>query len=177
MNASATGTGSLNWQWRTNGTPIPGANTNFYSINAAQLTDAGDYDAVVENPWGSVTSRVAVVNVGYAPVVVQQPLSQTNSLGGTTNFSCIVTGTVPINLQWTLFNGNPLTDATNLTLTVTNLQPGNIGYYALTATNLFGGTVSSNAALNLIGYDFSLLWQGLVAYYPFNGNANDDDRD
>jgi uncharacterized delta-60 repeat protein len=171
LNASASGTAPFNWQWRTNGTPIPGANATNYAIISAQLTDAGSYDVVVANSTGSVTSSVAVVNVGYAPVVVQQPFSLTNAVADTANFSCIVTGTAPINLQWT-FNGNPLTNATNSTLTVTNLQPGNMGYYALTATNIFGGTVSSNAALNLMGYNFALSI-GLVAYYPFDGNAND----
>jgi len=171
LNASAAGTAPFNWQWRTNGTPISGANSNSYAINSAQFTDAGSYDVVVTNNTGSVTSSVAVVNVGYVPVVVQQPLSLTNIVGGTANFSCIVTGSAPVNLQWTFF-GNPLTDATNATLTVTNLQPDNIGYYALTATNIFGGTVSSNAALNLMGYNFASSI-GLVAYYPFNGNAND----
>ncbi len=171
LSVSASGTAPFTWQWRTNGTPIPGANASSYAIIAAQLTDGGSYDVVVTNSTGSVTSSVAVVNVGYAPVVVQQPLALTNIVGGTTNFSCIVTGSDPIILQWT-FNGNPLTDATNSMLTLTNLQPGDIGYYALTATNIFGGTVSSNAALNLIGYDFGIL-DGLVAYYPFNGDPND----
>jgi uncharacterized delta-60 repeat protein len=171
LNASAAGTGPFNWQWRTNGTPIPGANAGSYAITSAQLTDAGAYDVMVTNSTGSVTSSVAVVNVGYVPVVVQQPLSLTNIVGGTTNFSCIVTGTAPINLQWT-FNGNPLSNATNSILIITNPQPNNIGCYALTATNTFGGTASSNAALNLAGYNFGV-WNGLVAYYPFNGNAND----
>ncbi len=170
--ASADGTAPLSWQWRTNGTPIPGANAGIYTIKSAKLADAGSYDVVVANITGSITSSPpAVVNVGYPPIVVQQPLSLTNSVGGSGSFSCIVTGSAPINLQWTLY-GAPLVDATNETLTLTNLQPENIGYYALTATNAFGGTVSSNAALHLTGYDFGI-WSGLVAYYPFNGNAND----
>jgi len=103
--------------------------------------------------------------------VSQQPLSLTNAVGGTAGFSCLVTGSVPINLQW-IFNGSALAGATNASLTLTNLQPGSIGDYALTATNGFGGTVSSNAALNLTGYPFAI-WNGLLAYYPFNGNAND----
>jgi hypothetical protein len=171
LSASVDGTAPFSWQWRTNGMPISGANGSTYIINSAQLTDAGAYDAVVANSWGSVTSSVVDVNVGYVPVVSQQPMSLTNSIGGTANFSCIVTGSPPINLQWTL-NGYLLPDATNATLVITNLQPINIGIYALTATNIFGGTISSNAALNIAGYDFGI-WKGLIAYYPFNGNAND----
>ena len=171
LTAAASGTAPLNWQWRTNGTLVSGANASSYTINSAQLSDAGSYVVVVTNIIGSVTSSIAVVNVGYVPVVVQQPLSLTNSVSGTATFSCVVTGSAPINLQWT-FNGGALTGATNSTLTLTNLQSVNIGYYALTATNIFGGTLSSNAVLNLVGYDFGV-WNGLVAYYPFNGNAND----
>lgn len=171
LSATAYGTAPLAWQWRTNGTPIPSANVSNYAINSAQLSDTGSYDVIVTNSTGSVTSSVAILNVGYAPVVVQQPISFTNIIGGTNIFTCIVTGTVPINLQWTV-NGNPIAGATNSILTLTNLQPVNIGYYALTATNLFAGTVSSNAALNLAGYNFTV-WNGLVAYLPFNGNASD----
>jgi hypothetical protein len=57
-------------------------------------------------------------------------------------------GNLPMNFQWTL-DENPVPGATNSLLTLGNLQPANIGYYALTVTNDFGGTVSSNAALNL----------------------------
>jgi uncharacterized delta-60 repeat protein len=171
LNVTAGGSPPFSWQWYTNGTPIPGANAGSYTITSAQLTDAGLYDVVVTNLTGSVTSSVAVVNVGYPPEIVQQPFFVTNLVGGTANLSCVVTGTAPINLQWT-FAGAPLAGDTNATLIVSNLEPGDIGYYALTATNLFGDTESSNIVLDLAGYDFAL-WNGLVAYYPFNGNAND----
>ena len=42
----------------------------------------------------------------------------------------------------------------------------------MAVSNSVAGVVSANAALNISGYDFSQ-WHGLVAYYPFNGNAND----
>lgn len=181
LTATASGTAPLSWQWFKDDVALTNAaaittnltgNTTFnYTNDSAQLADAGSYWVVVNNSTGSVTSSVAVVNVGYAPVIVQQPLSATNNLGGSNTFSCTVTGSAPINLQWT-FYGNPIAAATNAVLTLTNLQPAKIGYYAMTATNLFGVTASSNAALHLVGYD-SGIWSGLVAYYPFNGNAND----
>jgi uncharacterized delta-60 repeat protein len=171
LSASADGTPPFTWQWRTNGTPINGANASSYDINSAQLSDAGAYDVVVSAFAGSVTSSVALVNVGFPPTVLQQPLCLTNTLGGAGSFSCIVTGSLPMNFQWTL-DGNPVPGATNSLLTLGNLQPADIGYYALTVTNDFGGTVSSNAALNLTGYPIGV-WDGLVAFYPFDGNAND----
>jgi hypothetical protein len=169
--ASATGSAPLTWQWRTNGTPIPGATTNRYAVNAAQFANAGLYDVVVTNLVGGTNSNVAVVNVGYAPTIVQQPLSLTNNAGDTVSFSCIATGAAPVSLQWTL-NGYAIADQTNFGLTVTNVQATNIGFYALMATNMFGSTASSNAALSLNGFNFTQ-WAGLEAYYPLDGNALD----
>jgi uncharacterized delta-60 repeat protein len=159
------------FQWRKDGNNIAGATGTSYTLYNVQVADAGNYSVFASNAVGGTTSSNALLQVGNAPVIVQQPLSVTNSIVETADFRCTITGTSPISLQWTL-SDSPLPGATNATLTITNLQPGSIGYYALTATNIFGGTVSSNAALSLTGFDFGL-WNGLVAYYPFNGNAND----
>ena len=165
----ATGT-TLNYQWLKNETnALVAATGPSLSLTNLTLSDAGGYSVVITNPVGSVTSVVVNLNVGYAPVVVQQPLSLTNSVGGTVAFSCTVTGTPPINLQW-LFYGTPLAGQTNATLALTNLQASDVGNYVLAATNFFGTTVSSNATLILYGYN---PLNGLVGYYPFDGNAND----
>ncbi len=172
LSASVTGSSPFGWQWRTNLTPIPGATSTNYIVPSAQLSDAWSYDVVVTNSAGSTNSSAAIVNVGYAPVVVQPPLSVNNNAGDTVNFSCLVTGTPPISFQWTL-NGYPITSQTNSSLALTNVQSANIGFYALMATNIFGSATSSNAALNLNGFNFSQ-WAGLEAYYPLdNGIAND----
>ena len=161
----------LNYQWLKNGSPITGANGSNYSISNVLLTDAGGFSVIVSNQFNSVTSSVANLSVGFQPTVTVQPVSLTNNLGDTVTFSCTVTGTAPIALQW-LFNGNPLTNQYGTNLTLTNVQIAGIGGYALSAANAFGSTVSSNAFLNLNGYP-SNLYAGLVAFYPFNGNAND----
>ncbi len=161
----------LNYQWLKNGSPITGANGSNYSISNVLLTDAGGFSVIVSNQFNSVTSSVANLSVGFPPTVTVQPVSLTNNLGDTATFSCTVTGTAPIALQW-LFNGNPLTNQYGTNLTLTNVQIAGIGGYALSAANAFGSTVSSNAFLNLNGYP-SNLYAGLVAFYPFNGNAND----
>ena len=104
--------------------------------------------------------------------ITAQPAGTTNNVGDTVAFSVGVTNVYPVTFQWTK-DGITLPSGTNATLTIVNAQPLNIGNYAVTVTDIYGdSTTSSNALLNLNGVD-SALWQGLVAYYPFNGNAND----
>lgn len=172
LTSAVIGSSPFSWQWRTNGTPIPGATASNYVVSAAQLSDAATYDVVVTNLAGATNSSAVVVNIGYPPVVTLQPFAVTNNPGDNVAFSCLVTGTPSFTYQWIL-NGHPLPNQTNLNLTLANVQTVNIGYYALLATNSFGNVASSNAALSLNGFNF-LQWAGLVAYYPMdNGTVID----
>jgi hypothetical protein len=60
---STTGGPVATRQWRRNGVPIPGATGASLDIYPASVADAGNYDVVVTNACGSVTSDPAVVNV------------------------------------------------------------------------------------------------------------------
>ena len=106
------------------------------------------------------------------PVITAQPQDQTVAQGGTAAFSVAATAANPLTYQW-FKDGVALTGATSPTLTLTNVQPNQIGYYSVAVSNAVTGVLSANAALDVSGYEFSQ-WQGLVAYYPFNGNANDE---
>ena len=55
---------NLAYQWRFNGGNITGATASSYTINNAQSANAGNYDVVVSNSSGAVTSTAAVLTVG-----------------------------------------------------------------------------------------------------------------
>jgi len=61
---TATGTPPLSYQWRKDGSDIPGATSDCYAIPSCDLGDAGDYDCVVSNSCGSITSDPAGLAVG-----------------------------------------------------------------------------------------------------------------
>jgi hypothetical protein len=67
---AATGAGALKYQWRSNGTNIPGATTTSYTLSNIQTNNAGSYTVVVTNIFGAVTSSVATLTVfgPFAPV-------------------------------------------------------------------------------------------------------------
>ena len=59
----AAGTAPLAYQWRLQGTNLPGATTSSYTKANVQLTDAGNYTVVVTNQVGSTISPPAALQV------------------------------------------------------------------------------------------------------------------
>jgi hypothetical protein len=57
----------LGYRWQFNGVDIPGATNSTYTIPAAQALDAGNYQVILANSFGSVTSAVASLTV-LAPI-------------------------------------------------------------------------------------------------------------
>ena len=146
---TASGVGTLNYQWRFDSTEITGASTSSYTRTNAQFADAGSYSVVVTNNSGSVTSSAAVLVVGIAPTITNQPASTNVNAGDTVVFSVGAAGNPAPVYQWR-FNGTNLTGATTRALTRTNVQATDAGGYSVVLTNVAGSVTSSvaNLALN-----------------------------
>ena len=71
----AGGDPTLAYQWRLNGTNISGATNATLTLAAVQTNQLGLYSVVVSNPYGSVTSSNATLDVKTAPFIVSQPQS------------------------------------------------------------------------------------------------------
>ena len=84
-----------------------------------------------------------------APVITAQPQGVWVGFGSNVTFSVTATGLPAPALQW-LFNGTNLSGMTNTNLVLTNIQAANAGYYFVTATNVAGSFISSNALLSII---------------------------
>ncbi|MBI4558543.1 MAG: FG-GAP repeat protein, partial [Candidatus Hydrogenedentes bacterium] len=67
FNVTATGAGPLGYQWKKNGTDIPGATGASYAIASAQHVDEGSYTGVVSNSGGQVTSNAVTLSVNETP--------------------------------------------------------------------------------------------------------------
>ncbi len=124
-------------QWRHNGTNIPNATNDTYSIASTVAGDAGNYDVVITNNFGSsFTSSVAVLQF-HTPSNLQW--------GGQTN----VWDT--ISLAWTTNNGAtyiPYIETDNVRFDQFGVAQNNVTF---AGTRTPGAIVVSNAAYTLSG--------------------------
>ncbi|HTV42743.1 MAG TPA: LamG-like jellyroll fold domain-containing protein [Candidatus Sulfotelmatobacter sp.] len=94
LSVSVYGTEPLSYHWLfdtntvlQNNYQISGANTNVLSISPAQLSNAGTYQCVITNSYGSITSSIAVLVVGGVPVNFNSNSVSDDGLGWTANQS------------------------------------------------------------------------------------------
>jgi hypothetical protein len=152
FSVTADGTAPLVYRWYFNGNMladggrVSGSTTANLAILNVQTNDAGLYQAIATNNYGSSTSSTATLTVLIPPAISQQPASQIALWGANANFTVAASGTAPLSYQWT-FNGNPIAGANNSILILTNLQPSDAGNYAVQVSNVVGTTTSSNATL------------------------------
>ncbi|MFA6545384.1 MAG: kelch repeat-containing protein [Limisphaerales bacterium] len=153
LGVGATGTAPMTYQWRRNGTVLTNATSPMLILANIQSGSAGNYDAVVSNAAGSVTSSppaVVTVTGGVTlPVISAQPLDQTVIAGSNVTFSVAATGTPPLVYQW-FRNGAPLGGATAATLNLTAVTRAVSGIYLVGITNAGVGLLSSNAVLRVL---------------------------
>jgi hypothetical protein len=109
--------------------------------------------------------------VAIAPVITNQPTSQTVAVGATVNFNVGASGTAPLSYQWKR-NGTNISGATNISLTLSNVQLSAAGNYSVFVSNSAGSTNSSNAVLT-VNPGCLAPPSGLVGWWPGEGNAND----
>ncbi|MEO6996241.1 MAG: immunoglobulin domain-containing protein, partial [Lacunisphaera sp.] len=134
----ASGSGPLFYQWRNNGTNIPGATSVTFTIAKIAPADVGNYDVIVSNHIGSVTSAVATLTVNPVPAITS--LSATRQMktpGQSLNLSVTATGTGTLGYQW-IHNGLPVSGAAAADFSASNITIQDGGWYAVLISDSIG---------------------------------------
>lgn len=88
------------FQWRKGGVPVPEATHSFLDFSAIHPSDIGDYDVVVTNSQGSVTSVVATLEEAPPFAIVEQPQDLLVEPGETATLSVVATGFGKLEYIW-----------------------------------------------------------------------------
>lgn len=148
---SATGSGTLEFQWRKGGSPIPGATSVTFTIPAVTAADAGSFDVVVTNVLNgtrtSTTSTVATLQVNVPPVITAHPLSQTVDQWNGASFAvaAVSNNGGTLSYQWRK-GGQPLTGATSTSYAIPAVSGSDAGAYDVLVSNTLNGTVTSTTS-------------------------------
>jgi PKD repeat protein len=70
FNVVASGTAPLAYQWQFNGTNLPGETATNFTRSNVQPPDLGNYDVVVSNSLGSITSALASLSFVSRPILL-----------------------------------------------------------------------------------------------------------
>ncbi|MGD0905956.1 MAG: immunoglobulin domain-containing protein [Candidatus Acidiferrales bacterium] len=150
FSVTASGSGTLTYQWSKNGATVSGATAATYTTPATAATDNGSlFAATVTNSTGNVTSGAATLTVNVPPSITTQPASQTVALGQTAAFSVVASGTGTLTYQWKK-NGAAISGATAAAYTTPATAATDSGaQFTVTVTNAIGSGTSSAATLTV----------------------------
>ncbi|MDR0352136.1 MAG: hypothetical protein LBI02_01845, partial [Opitutaceae bacterium] len=152
LSVAATGTPPLEYQWRKNGAPIPGATTGELSLPAARVADSGAYDVeITDLSREKITSAAVPLRVQIPPSILTPPQDAVSYQGGPASFVVEAEGT-DITYQWKR-NGAPIPapqGTAGATLALAALTAADHGAsYTVVVANGVGSVESAPATLTL----------------------------
>ena len=176
FSVAAVGSSQIAYQWSLSGTPIAGATNTSLTITNAGPADLGDYAVVVTDPFGSVTSSPAALDM--FPYLATSFQGTVAYWGKDAALSVQVYGTGPVTYQW-YDNGVAVLGATNRVLDFPSIQLTNGGLYSVVITSPFGSitNVAAPVVVNPAGVSLGLYpgvtISGVVGYtYAIQRTAN-----
>ncbi len=150
------------YQWQKSGTNLmdggnlSGSASRVLTVTNVDFSDAGVYSVIASNSFGSVTSRLAFLEIMVSPpIITTQPLTQTVLAGSAATFTVGAVGDQPFYYQW-MKNGTNLTDGGNVfgsatgTLTVSGATAADAGTYSVEVSDDFYWTISEDADLTVL---------------------------
>ena len=149
LTVKALGSGQLLYQWRFKGGNIPGATSSTLDLDPVLVSQTGEYQVIVLDANGSVSSQTAILTVLQPALITHQPETLNVKPGLGASFTVTAIGTGKLSYQW-YFHGKPLSGATAATLSLSNVQLAESGDYTVTVTDSIGSSTSDPARLNVL---------------------------
>lgn len=149
LTATATGHGTIRYQWRRNGTPIPGATESNYALIVERKNQEGNYDVVITDdcPTHRATYTGAIT-VNQVEITLQ-PDDRHVNLGDSVIF-VVVTPVSAVTFQWRK-DGVDIPGATSPSYKIPSAAAADTGMYEVVMTSAGCKTISRAARLTIQG--------------------------
>ncbi|QOJ13887.1 MAG: PQQ-dependent sugar dehydrogenase [Planctomycetia bacterium] len=147
FSVTASGSGTLSYQWNKGGAPIGGASNSTLSVGPITLADAGSYSCTVTDACGNVVSQTATLTVLSPPSINGHPQSVSVCDGASVVLSVSATGDA-LAYQWRK-GGSAMPGESGTTLVLTPANYGDNGTYDVVVTNACGTVVSMSAIVDV----------------------------
>lgn len=136
---------SIRYQWRHNGTDIPGATDTLLSVASVGVSDSGVYDVVITSSCAApLTTPPVTVTVNRATSIIAQPITQKVKQGDSTSFSVTADGS-GLSYQWR-HDGVDIPGATAQSYTIASVSEADTGSYDVVVKGLCGTDATSLVA-------------------------------
>ena len=147
FSVTATGTGTLTYLWKKNGSNLPAETGSTLTLNNVLNADEGNYSVLVTGDNGAEETPAASLTV-IDPVIISNPTGVVVGPGTNATLTVSAAGT-SLSYQWKKGGVNVsesnASGATSSTLTITGATAANDGSYTVDVTGA-DGTVTSTAA-------------------------------
>jgi hypothetical protein len=139
FSVQAAGSGALAYQWRKDGANVEGAIGSTLAVPNVQLPDEGLYSVVITDVNGSVESHPARLTVLIMPVFIEQPTSQTVTVGQPVTFTATISGNPPpFEFEWrrgAVLLARETTSVASTTFTIPSVRTNDAGFYRAIVRN------------------------------------------
>ena len=168
----AGGSTPLRYHWRWGGNTLAGATNSTLALTNVNPGQAGGYDVVINNLYGSITSAVATLTVNLAvlpPAITAQLQNQTVTEGQDATFNVSATGTAPLYYLWR--KGTAVFAVNNSsTFTIPGAALPDAGSYSVIVSNAAGTATGSAALLTVNPIPLPLFMAGTYNGLFFDSN-------
>ncbi|MBQ8412829.1 MAG: immunoglobulin domain-containing protein, partial [Lachnospiraceae bacterium] len=146
--AIASGTGELSYQWYKDGNKLVGQTSYLLSITNAELSDSGEYYAVVTDKYDEVTSNTGVITVIPTELTLTHPKSADLTVGDSTTLSVSVAEKDEYTYQW-YKNGEKISGATASKLELKDVELEDAGDYYVIVKGTYANATSNIAKVTV----------------------------
>ncbi|PLX00651.1 MAG: hypothetical protein C0594_15455 [Marinilabiliales bacterium] len=137
---------TIDYLWKKDGSIVSGGDSNSITINAADISDEGDYICYISTFCTNLVSDTASLELKDININ-QQPEDLTLCLGNDASFSVSADGYMN-SYQWQ-HNGTDITGENNATLNLENIAQNNQGIYNCSISNECGVIHTNEVQLSL----------------------------